>query len=328
MQSLWLLFLLLQLPLLQAENVDFANSLGVARLGRDFICEYPLDEQRFVALQDAWQRNGGKAKDQAGIPKVIYHLWLQEEPLSSKHKRYLASWQKAHPNWQIELWTRAEVEELDRPIRDKVLKADSLQEKEDLLRAYLLESRGGVCVDINAFNVRPLDQLVEKYDFFACIEPPLAKKKFEHRLHIATSFVGAAKGHPIILAWKDEIAKVAWSFHDKNRGFRTYLAFGNVVEKHLQSDRYRNIVLPPTYAFPIRDTNIFEFEKEQKKRSSDFQLFSLKQLFQEWFRKEPAPFSTLQPETVSVHMKGGTWGDPKQTKVHSNLGAGPRDTHL
>lgn len=310
-----------------ARGTDFDAAVGMERLGRDFICHYPLDEDRYTLYRKLWDDNASSQPVSSPIPKVIYQIWLRKEALPAKYKRYQQSWVEEHPTWKYEFWTLEDLDRLEEGVRGQIEKAESVQEKEDFLRLYLLEHYGGVCVDIASMDVASLDELCQHYHFFASLEPPLAKKKFERRLHVATSFIGAIKSHPIILAWKREIEIGGLDLKAKDRPWQTYLLFGIAVDNFCNSSKYKNIVLPPTYAFPIRPESIARFEKEQKKSAQDDLgrgYFSLSQLWKEWFGKEPLPFSTLQPETIAVHMRGGTWGNIKHIKTTSS-GKGSSD---
>src|SRR5262249_53073030 len=92
----------LVISLCHASGEDFDRALGIDKLGREFICDYPLDEARYALYHNLWVKNekpksGGS---QEKIPKIIYQLWLQDEALPPKYKRYQQSWMMAHPDWK------------------------------------------------------------------------------------------------------------------------------------------------------------------------------------------------------------------------------------
>jgi hypothetical protein len=167
-----------------------------------------------------------------------------------------------------------------------------------------------------------LDSFHKNFHFYACLEPPLPKAQFDRRLHVATSFVGAIPHHPIIRAWAKKIKNLARSDKHveasiasaaknlKTRGWLTYLLFGSSVDQKLKSEEFINIVFPPTYAFPLSPTALRHSEKKKQSKT-----FFLAQILNKLGLKRAPPFSEIQPETVAIDTKGGTWADQKQIAI-------------
>lgn len=311
-------------------DADFAESTGLKRLGSDFVCGHSQDKVRYELYQQIWEKNRPgliKAEQPPKIPKIIHQIWLEESPIPKKYKKNQQSWIDHHPDWKYKLWTIKDLEVLPAPLGDYIKQTESLQEKEDLLRIYLLRAVGGTVIDIAFQNIVPLDDLHCRYDFYTAMEQPLAKARFNRRLHVGTSFIGACPQHPIVSSWWEQVLLlISTATHDdpiiqkairrpEKRERLVYLLFGLAVDLKLDSQQYINIVFPPTYAYPLRAKWAHDVEKRERKPNP----VSLKSLI--WSKmneRVPPLFSTLQPETVAWHTKGGTWVDTKQVKIREN----------
>ena len=187
----------------------------------------------------------------------------------------------------------------------------TIREKEDIFRCAILLEYGGIVLDVEHECIRTLDGLCKRNTFIASLEAPLGKKQCKRRLHFATTFIAAARAHLIIQNWLTEIITtyntnthsdkiIAKSLKkEKHQKWTPSLLFGKVVDEALAAKHSDAVVLPPTYVFPIRACWITLYEKEGK---SSF-LESAAKLIQ----TNPPLFSQIQPETLCVHHKGGSW---------------------
>jgi inositol phosphorylceramide mannosyltransferase catalytic subunit len=72
-----------------------------------------------------------------------------------------------HPDWEIKLWTDADIAELAFENQQAFDSAANYGEKSDILRYELLERFGGVYADCDFVSLRSLDEIVSKLEFFA-----------------------------------------------------------------------------------------------------------------------------------------------------------------
>jgi len=288
-------------------DVDFEESVGLKRLGKAFFTKQDCERyDRYLSVYEKRRPSLYPMTGKEKIPKFFHFLWFSEKPPSKRVQANLASWVEHHPQWGYKIWTIKEVENLDAELSANLKRASTQQQKEDLVRIYLLKREGGVVVDLAFQNLYPIDELVSKYHFFAFLEPPLAKRQFSRRLHVATSFIGAAASHPVILAW-DEATKLEPE---------SCLLFGKSVDSLLDSELYINIIFPPTYAFPInpRWAKVSGHRQKNSLYSSVTKVF---RSFVSWFEEEPL-FSEVKPESIAIHAQGGTWADNKKIKLRKN----------
>jgi hypothetical protein len=236
--------------------------------------------QRLGTLYDRNRPDLVEARETPSIPRVIHQIWLGSS-LPRKLARYSASWRKHHPDWELKLWTDAEVAKLDFPTRDLFESADCWGQKSDLLRMEILNTQGGVYVDLDYECFKPIDVLAQRYDFFTTLKyiytahlgwPAI----WQHPVVVCNSLIGARPAHPILGAYLERVRNI-WHDRDKyelkdgelipialaamggkakasrikETGVRTFIPFGDVVSEMADSSTYRNIVLPPMFFNPV-----------------------------------------------------------------------------
>jgi len=235
---------------------------------------------RLGALYDRNRPDLVPVRETPSIPRVIHQIWLGS-PLPRKLARYSRTWRKHHPDWELKLWTDAEVAGYDFPSRELFDAAQCWGQKSDLLRMEILNSEGGVYVDLDYECFKPIDVLTERYDFFTTLKyiytahlgwPAI----WQHPVVVCNSLIGAQSGHPILSAYLERVAAL-WDDKDryelkdgelipialaamggkakaariKETGTRTFIPFGDTVTALADDAAYRNIVLPPLFFNPV-----------------------------------------------------------------------------
>ena len=319
--------------------VGFDESVGAERIGKKYFQSHELDLKRYELCSHLWEKEATKSfslvtesADKnvvSKIPKIIHQVWLKETALPKHFKRYRASWQNKHPEWQYRLWTNESLSELPQDIQDLIKAADSSYEKEDLVRSAVLLKLGGLFVDFEFECLKAIDDLHAHYDFYTVLEPPLLQPHFNRVLQIGTGLVGAIPAHPIIKKWQEEMKlrlqrrSLAFASVKEKNLWATYASFGDVVEELISREPLNSVVLPPTYAYPISPRWIYSFHKtehKKKKRPS-------RNAAQKILAKQERPlFSMIEPESFAINHAGGTWGkrklqpdEPRQLGVREGL---------
>jgi hypothetical protein len=235
---------------------------------------------RLGALYDRNRPDLVSARQDPTIPRIIHQIWLGS-PLPRKLARCSATWRKHHPDWELKLWTDAEVAKLDFSSREMFESADCWGQKSDLLRIEILKAQGGVYVDLDYECFKPIDVLVNRYDFFTTLKylytahlgwPAI----WQQPIVVCNSLIGARPGHPILDAYLQRVAAI---WHDRDRyelkegelipialaamggktkaariketGMRTFIPFGDLVAELADDPADRNIVLPPVFFNPV-----------------------------------------------------------------------------
>lgn len=107
------------------------------------------------------------------IPKIIHQIWIQGEEhipenlLQNKFKN-----KNLHRHWKYIVWDEINIIELLQKTNKKWLKKYQtftyLHQKVDYAKLIILYTHGGVCIDMDAYAIKRLDDLVSRfsnYDF-------------------------------------------------------------------------------------------------------------------------------------------------------------------
>lgn len=126
-----------------------------------------------------WRRR--RPRPAVAIPHVLHRIWLGDATVPQAHVEYGDSWQKLHPDWELRLWTDADV-----PSPPGVERARNVGERADLIRYEILRRHGGIYVDTDVECLRPIDTLLEGVTAFAAYEVPG---------RLCNAVIGAVPGH-------------------------------------------------------------------------------------------------------------------------------------
>jgi mannosyltransferase OCH1-like enzyme len=129
------------------------------------------------------------------IPKIIHQFWAGG-PCPDEFLEYSAGWQALHPDWVTYLWDTSVAHVLGSFCRRLCEEAPLIspyayqQFRSDVLRYHLLETYGGVWVDMDLEPQLPIDSLCEGVSAWACWE--------EDDTWVGSSILAAERGHPWI----------------------------------------------------------------------------------------------------------------------------------
>ena len=135
-------------------------------------------------------------------------MWLGPDPLGERFERYVDSWRRHHPSWDVRLWrdetlpplTLQDVlDELDDqrwqkgyPLSAGHRALITWRARYDLIRLDILRQFGGVIVDLDVEAIRPLDPLLNGVTAFA------GRTSNRASLKIGNQVLGAVPGHPFL----------------------------------------------------------------------------------------------------------------------------------
>lgn len=141
------------------------------------------------------------------IPKIIHQVWIpnwMQVPKSIKHTR--EAWIHLNPTWKYKFWDEEDVENLmNRSFKflkstwDK-LRGERLIKRADLARIMILQSEGGLYVDMDIVPILPMkinSLFTQRY--FGCEE-----HDFNGNLRMKNGFIGAPAGsEPLLRCLKE-----------------------------------------------------------------------------------------------------------------------------
>jgi hypothetical protein len=127
----------------------------------------------------------------AAIPKVLHFIWIGS-PLPEKYIRMIDSWRLHHASWEINIWDDEKVSSFNLVNEQNFKHAPNFGMKSDILRYEILNTYGGVYVDIDYECIRSLDTIIaSQCDFFV---------GFSHTvvLEVNNGLIGCAPRHDIM----------------------------------------------------------------------------------------------------------------------------------
>ncbi|WP_455765225.1 glycosyltransferase family 32 protein [Gemmiger formicilis] len=122
------------------------------------------------------------------IPKIIHYCWFGGNPLPEDAKRYIESWKKFCPDYQIIEWNE---ETFD--LNSVAYVKEAYEEKKwafitDYVRLFALDKMGGVYMDTDVEVLKNLDAFLDDEGFSG----------FEREDAILTGIMAAEKDNPFI----------------------------------------------------------------------------------------------------------------------------------
>jgi mannosyltransferase OCH1-like enzyme len=141
------------------------------------------------------------------VPRILHQIWLGDQPFPDDFARYRESWLRHHPDWQHRFWTEDTLPaDLRRTEVYERLRVPA--ERSDILRLEVLYLEGGVYVDTDFECHRPLDDVIDDYEFFTA---PLKPDGW-----INNAFIGSLAGHPILDRALNELRPREFHGYDKH----------------------------------------------------------------------------------------------------------------
>ncbi|MBA3815672.1 MAG: hypothetical protein H0X29_03970 [Parachlamydiaceae bacterium] len=218
------------------------------------------------------------------IPKIVHQIWLGSD-VPEKFALWMSTWANMQ-GWEYKLWTDVEADQFPLYNRDLYEKAKGYGEKSDILRYEILFNHGGLYVDVDFKNINTqiFDQFNQSYDFYVGLEP------MEHRQPINSPLIGNAimasiPGHPlmekVILEMDLHYTQNETSWAVVTTG-PVYLTKQFHEYNQSQDNKYINIVLPPTFFFPLSYSDV------RDNLNNSLGKF-------------------IKPETAAIHFWSGSW---------------------
>lgn len=118
------------------------------------------------------------------IPKKIHYCWFGGRPLPEDTLRYIESWRRHCPSYEIKEWNESNFNLDLFPYVREAYDAGKYAFVSDVARLYALVTEGGVYLDTDVEVLRPFDKFLGHAAFSG----------FEDDRHVTTGILGAEKG--------------------------------------------------------------------------------------------------------------------------------------
>lgn len=128
------------------------------------------------------------------IPKIIHYCWFGDKEIPEQLKKYMASWKKYCPDYELKLWNE---ENFD--INSNQYVKEAYENKKyafvtDYVRLFALYNYGGIYMDTDVEILKPLDELLVHKAFTG----------FESEGFVPTGILASEKNVPVFKELLDD----------------------------------------------------------------------------------------------------------------------------
>lgn len=99
------------------------------------------------------------------IPKVIHYCWFGGKPLPKDAEKYILSWKRYLPDYEIKRWDETNFDVNSIPYTREAYAAGKYAFVSDYARFWILYNYGGLYFDTDVEVIKPLDDIVQAGPF-------------------------------------------------------------------------------------------------------------------------------------------------------------------
>ena len=122
------------------------------------------------------------------IAKKIHYCWFGKSELSIEAKRYIKTWEKKMPDYELVLWNEENFDIESIQYVREAYEAKKFAFVSDYVRLYALFHQGGIYLDTDVEVIKSFDGFLKHSMFLG----------YEGNKALGTGIIGATKGHPVI----------------------------------------------------------------------------------------------------------------------------------
>lgn len=124
----------------------------------------------------------------SSIPKIIHYCWFGGKEKPALIQKCHESWKRHLPDYEIMEWNESNFDFSTNRYANEAYQYGKFAFVSDYVRVYVLYTYGGIYLDTDVEVFKSFDDLLHHESFWG----------FEQENFIATSTIGAQKGHPLI----------------------------------------------------------------------------------------------------------------------------------
>ena len=99
------------------------------------------------------------------IPHIIHYCWFGRNPLPESAKRYIESWRRHFPDYEIKEWNEDNFDVSSIAYTRDAYEAGKYAFVSDYARFWILYHHGGVYFDTDVEVIRPMDDIIDQGAF-------------------------------------------------------------------------------------------------------------------------------------------------------------------
>ena len=158
------------------------------------------------------------------IPRIIHYCWFGGNTLPKSAKKYIESWKKYYPDFEIKEWNESNFDVNSIPYTKEAFAAKKYAFVSDYARFWILYHYGGVYFDTDVEAVAPLNDILEKGSFMAW-ETPSGNNEFKIAPGLALAASPKEKLYEEILEGFEKL-----SFYKKDGSWNDYTMIPMVTD--------------------------------------------------------------------------------------------------
>lgn len=101
------------------------------------------------------------------IPNIIHYCWFGGKPIPQDYLRYIDSWRKFLPDYEIKRWDESNYDVNCIPFSSEAYSVGKFAYVSDYARLRILYEQGGVYFDTDVEVIKPIDDILTKGPFMA-----------------------------------------------------------------------------------------------------------------------------------------------------------------
>lgn len=154
---------------------------------------YASDEKKW--MMEMYVPKDKRISKEQLIPKKIHYCWFGENPIPDKYKKWMESWHKYCPDYEIIEWNESNYDITKNKYMYQAYKQKKWAFVPDYARLDIIYSEGGIYLDTDVELVKNLDDFLYQDGYAG----------FESEKYVAFGLgFGARKGLPIIRELRDQ----------------------------------------------------------------------------------------------------------------------------
>jgi hypothetical protein len=150
------------------------------------------------------------------IPKIIHQIWIGPNPIPDNCKQFSENLQEINNDFEYKLWTNDNMPELPEKCKIQFDRYQKMALKSDVLRYFLLETYGGIYVDMDFECFKNFSELTNT-DIFVAFPNSTGH-------WITNCIFGCCKNHPLLKNIIDNM---------KNEPYHGPIFLSNEIKKSL-----------------------------------------------------------------------------------------------
>lgn len=141
-----------------------------------------------------------KLSEAENIPRIIHYCWFGGGDMPDRYKRWMESWERFCPNYEIKRWDESNYDVTQHPYMYDAYKARMWGFVPDWARLDITHRHGGIYLDTDVEVVRPLDDLLHMEAFCGMGTSDM----------VNFGVFGAAKGNALVESLKADYDRISF----------------------------------------------------------------------------------------------------------------------